>query len=141
MVYVQREYVRCGKPRCHCASAGDPGHGPYWYGYFRDGTRLRSVYIGRVLPGKKESAPRSEKPREEDVPERFQWNGTRMSALEAMRVLAVGTIAPEVVTRAYRAAIRRWHPDLARTEQEREQYHRISQALNVARDVLVRTAA
>ena len=23
-------YRRCGKPTCHCAQPGDPGHGPYW---------------------------------------------------------------------------------------------------------------
>lgn len=23
-------YRRCGKPNCHCASPGDPGHGPSW---------------------------------------------------------------------------------------------------------------
>jgi hypothetical protein len=23
-------YRRCGKPTCHCAKAGDPGHGPSW---------------------------------------------------------------------------------------------------------------
>ncbi len=26
---VQR-YTRCGKPTCHCAQQGDPGHGPIW---------------------------------------------------------------------------------------------------------------
>lgn len=24
-------HCRCGKPACHCAREGDPGHGPYWY--------------------------------------------------------------------------------------------------------------
>jgi hypothetical protein len=23
-------YRRCGKPTCHCAAEGDPGHGPSW---------------------------------------------------------------------------------------------------------------
>ena len=26
---VQR-YRKCGKPSCHCAREGDPGHGPVW---------------------------------------------------------------------------------------------------------------
>ena len=26
----RRATRRCGKPRCHCAQEGDPGHGPYW---------------------------------------------------------------------------------------------------------------
>ena len=25
-----RRYRPCGKPTCHCAQPGDPGHGPYW---------------------------------------------------------------------------------------------------------------
>lgn len=24
-------YRRCGRPNCHCARPGDPGHGPVWY--------------------------------------------------------------------------------------------------------------
>ena len=27
---LSSRYRRCGKPRCHCAQEGDPGHGPYW---------------------------------------------------------------------------------------------------------------
>jgi hypothetical protein len=42
---VQLERVRCGKPTCKRCP-----HGPYWYGYFREGGRLRSVYIGKRLP-------------------------------------------------------------------------------------------
>ena len=25
-----QRYTRCGKPTCHCAREGDPGHGPIW---------------------------------------------------------------------------------------------------------------
>lgn len=25
-----KRYRRCGKPNCHCAAEGDPGHGPSW---------------------------------------------------------------------------------------------------------------
>ena len=27
---LSSRYRRCGKPGCHCAQEGDPGHGPYW---------------------------------------------------------------------------------------------------------------
>ena len=27
---LQSRYRRCGKPTCHCAAQGDPGHGPKW---------------------------------------------------------------------------------------------------------------
>ena len=35
--------VRCGKPACRCAT-GD-GHGPYWFLYWREGTRQRRRYV------------------------------------------------------------------------------------------------
>ena len=27
---LQARYRKCGKPTCHCAREGDPGHGPKW---------------------------------------------------------------------------------------------------------------
>jgi len=27
---LQQRYRKCGKPTCHCARKGDPGHGPIW---------------------------------------------------------------------------------------------------------------
>ena len=27
---LQERYRKCGKPTCHCAREGDPGHGPKW---------------------------------------------------------------------------------------------------------------
>jgi hypothetical protein len=50
-VAYRLEMVKCGKPQCRSCP-----HGPYWYAYYREGTRLRSRYIGpeldaRVMPG------------------------------------------------------------------------------------------
>jgi len=42
-------YRRCRKKGCTLC-AGGPGHGPYWYRVFREGTRVRTLYIGKVLP-------------------------------------------------------------------------------------------
>jgi len=42
----RREYVKCGKPSCRCASGR--GHGPYIYAYYREGGRVRKRYIGRA---------------------------------------------------------------------------------------------
>lgn len=42
-VTYQRELVRCGKPRCAKL------HGPYWYAYWTQGGRTRSLYIGKQL--------------------------------------------------------------------------------------------
>ncbi len=38
------EKVFCGKGCKGCP------HGPYWYGYWREGGKTRSKYIGKVLP-------------------------------------------------------------------------------------------
>lgn len=45
-----QEFIRCGKPHCHCALEGT-GHGPYWYAIdtYGDGRRRRR-YIGRKAP-------------------------------------------------------------------------------------------
>lgn len=45
----RQEYVSCGKSRCK-KCAGGPGHGPYWYHYYRRGGKLASRYIGKELP-------------------------------------------------------------------------------------------
>lgn len=49
-VTYQYEWIRCGKPTCHCAVRGDPGHGPYWYGY-KTNKRGEVVkrYVGKEL--------------------------------------------------------------------------------------------
>jgi hypothetical protein len=48
-ITYQLQYRKCGKPSCRtCRSR--PGHGPYWYAYWREGSRLRSTYIGKVRP-------------------------------------------------------------------------------------------
>jgi hypothetical protein len=41
---VQLEFVKCGKPRCK-----KDRHGPYWYGYRKEGGKLKSIYIGKDL--------------------------------------------------------------------------------------------
>ena len=43
------EPVRCGKAGCRTCP-----HGPYWYAYWRENSRLRSRYIGKERP---EGAP------------------------------------------------------------------------------------
>ncbi len=43
----QLESVRCGKEGCHCNEG--QGHGPYWYGYRKEGGRTTSKYIGKDL--------------------------------------------------------------------------------------------
>ena len=39
-------FRKCGKPTCHCAREGDPGHGPVWTLVFR----VRGKSKTRVIP-------------------------------------------------------------------------------------------
>ena len=48
-ITYQLQYRKCGKPNCSTCRTGR-GHGPYWYAYWHEGTRLRSSYIGKTLP-------------------------------------------------------------------------------------------
>jgi hypothetical protein len=48
-ITYQLQYRKCGKRSCSTCRQGQ-GHGPYWYAYWREGSRLRSGYIGKVPP-------------------------------------------------------------------------------------------
>src|SRR5260370_16175271 len=50
LTYSQ-QYRRCGKADCPACGPGKPGHGPYWYVYWRQDGRLHSRYLGRRAPG------------------------------------------------------------------------------------------
>ena len=49
-------YRKCGKPTCHCAREGDPGHGPVWTLVFS--TRGKSKT--RVIPPEAVAATRAQ---------------------------------------------------------------------------------
>ncbi len=55
-ITYQLQYRKCGKASCSTCRKGQ-GHGPYWYAYWRVGTRLRSGYIGKIHPSMRKSAP------------------------------------------------------------------------------------
>jgi len=46
---LRLEMVKCGKERCKKCGRGE-GHGPYWYLYFRKNGKLKSRYIGKIIP-------------------------------------------------------------------------------------------
>ncbi len=48
-ITYQLQYRKCGKSTCSTCKNGF-GHGPYWYAYWREGTKLRSGYIGKTQP-------------------------------------------------------------------------------------------
>ena len=45
-ITYQLQFRKCGKPACRTCRQGQ-GHGPYWYAYWREGSRLKSGYIGK----------------------------------------------------------------------------------------------
>jgi hypothetical protein len=55
---VSENYRRCGKPSCHCAQPGDPGHGPRYLW-------TRTLPGGRGSTGRQLSADEVEKVRRE----------------------------------------------------------------------------
>jgi hypothetical protein len=58
-ITYQFQYRKCGKPSCSTCRSSQ-GHGPYWYAYWREDSRLRSAYIGKVRPASLDrSAPDS----------------------------------------------------------------------------------
>jgi hypothetical protein len=44
-ITYQLERVRCGKSNCKCATG--ELHGPYWYGYWSEGGKTKSMYVGK----------------------------------------------------------------------------------------------
>ena len=48
-ITYQLQYRKCGKISCSTCRDSQ-GHGPYWYAYWREGSRLRSGYIGKIHP-------------------------------------------------------------------------------------------
>jgi hypothetical protein len=48
-ITYQLQYRKCGKASCSTCR-NTQGHGPYWYAYWREGSRLRSGYVGKVHP-------------------------------------------------------------------------------------------
>jgi predicted ATPase/DNA-binding SARP family transcriptional activator/Tfp pilus assembly protein PilF len=49
VVYSQ-QFRRCNKPDCHTCRGNGPGHGPYWYAYWREDGRRCSRYLGKERP-------------------------------------------------------------------------------------------
>lgn len=108
-MHFRKEYVICGKPACWCAHVGKRkangrlGHGPYWYGYWREKGRLRKRYFGKNKP---QGAPRWRG--ESRLPDRWSIP-SRWSDAHAFRVL--GIKRRKDAKAAYRKLIVKVHPD------------------------------
>jgi len=48
-VSYRPQYRRCGKAGCVACAPGSPGHGPYWYAFWREDGRARSRYLGKTV--------------------------------------------------------------------------------------------
>ena len=49
-ITYSRQYRRCRKAGCTRCAPDTLGHGPYWFAYWREDGRLRSLYLGKRLP-------------------------------------------------------------------------------------------
>lgn len=55
-ITYQLQYRKCGKASCSTCR-NSQGHGPYWYAYWREGSRLRSGYVGKTHPSLRQKTP------------------------------------------------------------------------------------
>jgi predicted ATPase/DNA-binding SARP family transcriptional activator/Tfp pilus assembly protein PilF len=56
-ITYSRQYRRCRKAGCSRCSGDQPGHGPYWFAYWREAGRVHSRYVGKNVPGLAEPGP------------------------------------------------------------------------------------
>jgi DnaJ domain len=113
------QYVRCCNPRCKSCP-----HGPYWYGFWKEGGRTKSRYYGKVDP----------RPGQPDS--RVEASGLAHWRLIFDRRTASCSVATDILglherytqddaKRAYRSRCFKWHPD-------REGSHELMQLANAA---------
>ena len=57
-ITYQLQHRKCGKASCSTCRNGH-GHGPYWYAYWREGSRLRSGYVGKISPSEIDDSSKS----------------------------------------------------------------------------------
>jgi hypothetical protein len=64
-ITYQLQYRKCGKAACSTCR-NTQGHGPYWYAYWREGSRLRSGYVGKNNPKPKSTDAQPGQPSKKD---------------------------------------------------------------------------
>lgn len=116
----ERRYVSCGKLTCSRCGSGGAGHGPYWYGYRREGGKVRSKYFGKRDPRLANAAPPPP-----PTPDRWS-HGKRMDYVTALRIMGFGSKPTKRELKArYRELMLEHHPDAGGA-------HRIAVAVNLA---------
>lgn len=128
-MHVTQRTKRCGRPNCRCKTKGER-HGPYWYGYWREGSQVRSIFIGRELPADTSSPSAIRIVR--------RWSMPDEPTLRAsLRVL--GIRKPEFAARAFRRLQKLYHPDRANswpTGTTPEEAAAAIRAINIAHEFL-----
>ena len=49
-ITYQQRMKYCNRATCASCRSGTPSHGPYWYASWREGGRVRSLYLGKPTP-------------------------------------------------------------------------------------------
>jgi hypothetical protein len=76
------QWVRCGRPGCRCAKGNL--YGPYAYRFFRQGNRLRKVYVRKALVDQVTEACNARRAlRQQLKASRQEWRGLLAGIREA----------------------------------------------------------
>ena len=109
----QLKYVRCGKPRCRCATG--LGHGPYWYRARHDRAGVHWRYVGKIREHHRASW--EQQARAEGATAfagatgRWAFTG-RMTEPTALRILAFDRLPTAAALKArWRELVTMHHPD------------------------------
>lgn len=111
MVY-RREKVWCGKKGCSKCSdrKNGAGHGPYWYGYQRQGGRVKKTYFGKFDPRQKAKQADAPLPKVDRLDGIFNSRTASMALAHEILGTKVGMKWNEC-RKAFIASIAREHPD------------------------------
>lgn len=102
-VSYQREWVKCGKKGCKKCP-----HGPYWYAYWREGSKIRKKYIGKTKP---DGATDNE---QTSIPHRWDaiFDARKATVLLAAEILGFdGGCTLDEARKAWRELVWKAHPD------------------------------
>jgi hypothetical protein len=108
----QCKWIRCGKKRCRTCP-----HGPYWYGFWREGEKVKCCYYGR-------KDPRPETPGAETGRGSPDWMESILDLKSATMEVAcriLGVAVNSTYRTAFTAFVRLTkanHPDLGGTSED-----------------------
>lgn len=105
-MWYRAQYVNCGKSGCRRCP-----HGPYWYGFWREGKRMKSRYFGKKDPRERRQE-QVEAGASDFHPNDLILSKRTASLSLAMDILGVGLLCPLLlVVKRYRSLMLQHHPD------------------------------